>query len=265
MKKAILHSGGMDSTAIMMDYISKYGNKNLISLGFNYGQRHFNKENDAATRFCAKYDIVRKILNIDLGQIGGSSLTDHTMDVTTDMNDQRSTVVPQRNAMFIIMAAAFAEVNDCDTIVHGAIKEDFVAYRDCRPDFFKFLEMTIQAGRTQPIHGNEDISMDICTAGDVCNNKIRVTTYIPKGKLDIRIETPLIDEKKEDTVKRIIDKYGVEPYKYSYTCYNGVEPQCGQCPADVERQIAFYINKIEDPIPYKNPLTKIELDKIIQK
>lgn len=256
-KKLILHSGGMDSTAIMLEYIEKYSAENIISLGFNYGQRHFEKENGAATRFCEARGIPRRVLNVDIGQIGGCSLIDKNIDVTTDMSKQRSTVVPQRNAIFLLFAAAFAQENDCDEIVHGAIVEDFEAYRDCRREFFRFMEVAIQAGRTQPIKGSENIYDDfgLMMCMEVAHperiiegDQSKAATF--RDKLDIKIKTPLIYEKKEDTVKRILSKYGPEVYADSYTCYNGVTPACGKCPACVERLIAFKNNNVVDPIEY---------------
>ena len=238
-----MHSGGMDSTAVMLEYIDKYGSENIISLGFDYGQRHFVKENDAAWRFCRKHGYIpRVVLDVPIGQIGGCSLVDHSIDVTTDMSDQRSTVVPQRNAIFCIFAAAFAQENDCDAIVHGACAEDYEAYRDCRPIFFQLLEQAIQAGRTNPIKGDEDIYLDIKKT----DHGLR-----PADKLDLTIETPLINEKKEDTLKRILSKYNVDVYKDSYTCYNGGDVQCGECPACRERIQAFKVNNVVDPLPFK--------------
>ncbi len=233
-KKLVMHSGGMDSTAIMLDYVEKYGAENVISLGFDYGQRHFPRENAAATRFCEKRGIKRVVLEVPIHQIGGCSLIDHSIDVTTDMADQRSTVVPQRNAIFCLFAAAFAQENDCDVIVHGACAEDYEAYRDCRFVFFRSIEATIQLGRTQPIKGDED-----CFG-----------THPSDDKLDLHIETPLIYEKKEETVARVLKKHDVSVYKDSYTCYNGVEPSCGKCPACVERLTAFKVNHVTDPLEY---------------
>lgn len=240
MKKLVLHSGGMDSLACMLDTISKFGSNNIISLGFNYGQRHFHEETEAANKFCQKHNIPRRILKVDLSQIGGCPLTDHKMEVTTDMDKQRSTVVPQRNAILCLFAAAFAQENDCDMIVHGACAEDFAAYRDCRGDFFRLLEATIQAGRTDPIRGSEDVCSDF-------NHDFSTGWIIPSGKIDVRIWTPLLHEKKGQTVKRIIQSHGVQVYEDSYSCYNGVRPQCGKCPACMERQQAFRENGVEDP------------------
>jgi len=239
-----MHSGSMDSTAIMLDYIEKYGPENIISIGFHYGQRHFDKENAAAFKFCDKRGIKRVVLDVPISQIGGCSLIDTNIDVTTDMADQRSTVVPQRNAIFCLFAAAFAQENDCDVIVHGACKEDFEAYRDCRAPFFKLLEAAIQAGRTNPVKGSEYMPNVSKTENDAF--------LVCLGEVDLRIETPLINEKKEETVKRILEKHDISVYEDSYTCYNGVEPSCGKCPACMERLTAFKVNGAVDPLAYEN-------------
>lgn len=235
-KKLILHSGGMDSTAIMRDYIEEYGADQIVSLGFDYGQRHFQMENAAAQRFCDIFGIPRRVLSVPISQIGGCSLIDKSIEVTSDMKDQRSTVVPQRNAIFLLFAAAFAQENDCDTIVHGACAEDYDAYRDCRGVFFSMIEAAIQAGRTAPEKGSEFIIDDLICEG-----------VVNPERLDIVIDTPLINESKEETVKRTIDKYGVGLYKDTYTCYNGGRKACGTCPACVERKEAFAANDVVDP------------------
>lgn len=259
MKKLVTFSGGMDSLAIMLEYKDKYGPENIVSLGFNYGQRHFRKENEAAVRFCKDFNIERVVLDVPIGQIGGCSLVDHSIPVTTDMANQRSTVVPMRNAIFLMLGAAVAQVKGCDVITHGACAEDEAAYRDCRAQFFKFMEAAIQAGITSPILGSEDVTKDLVTnyhTGSYVSGtgKLPVddyTTFIKPGKVDIRIETPLIFEKKETTMARILKTYPVDIYKYSYSCYNGGDEQCGMCPACVERKHAFEVNKVEDPVGYK--------------
>ncbi len=241
MKKLVTFSGGMDSLAIMLEYCEKYGFGNIISLGFNYGQRHFKMENDAAERFCRDFNIKRIVLDIPIGQIGGCSLVDHSIPVTTDMAQQRSTVVPMRNSIFMMMAAAVAQVQGCDVITHGACKEDEAAYRDCRPAFFKYMQMAIQAGLTNPLVGSEDIQEDISTTGK-----------LGESRIDIKIETPLIHEDKATTMARILTRFPVDIYKYSYSCYNGGAKQCGKCPACVERKAAFTANGVIDPVGYEN-------------
>jgi 7-cyano-7-deazaguanine synthase len=251
MKKLLLTSGGMDSLAIALDYLEEYGPDNIISLGFNYGQRHFKQENAAATRFCDKHKIRRVVLDVPISQIGGCSLIDHDIPVTTDMEDQRSTVVPQRNAIFCLFAAAFAQENGCDEVVHGACVEDYEAYRDCRPEFFTFLESAIQAGRTEPVKGSEYVYNDVVLVNvDVDDLKKERYAKVLDDRLDIQIKTPLINFKKEETVKRIIELFGVDVYADSYTCYNGGELHCGECPACRERLAAFEANGAIDPVRY---------------
>ena len=246
-KKLILHSGGGDSLAIMLDYIEKYGPEDIISLGFNYGQRHFKMENAAATCFCNDNGIKRIVLDVPIGQIGGCSLVDHSIPVTTEMSEQRSTVVPMRNGIFLMLASAVAQVNDCDTIVHGACAEDHDAYRDCRIEFFRFMEMAIQAGLTSPSYGSEEVLKDIRSN----NEGGSIFPYVSPDKVDIFIETPLIFEKKEDTMKRVLMDHNVEIYKHSYSCYVGNKLSCGKCPACIERLAAFAVNGVKDPIRYK--------------
>lgn len=239
MKKLVTHSGGMDSLAVMLEYCDRYGFNNIVSLGFNYGQRHFKMENDAAVRFCKDFNIERVVLDVPLGQIGGCCLTDHTIEVTTDMNQQRSTVVPMRNSIFLMLAAAVAQVKGCDVITHGACAEDQAAYRDCRPEFFDFMKYAIQAGITNPWKGSENIGRDISTTGRISDSRI-----------DIEIDTPLVREVKATTMARILKGHPVDIYKYSYSCYNGGEKQCGECPACQERKEAFRVNNVVDPVGF---------------
>ncbi len=257
MKKLVTHSGGMDSLAVMLEYIERYGAENIISLGFNYGQRHFFMENTAASDFCNLNGIKRIVLDVPIGQIGGCSLVDHNIPVTQDMSQQRSTVVPMRNAIFLMLAAAVAQVQGCDVITHGACKEDQEAYRDCRPEFFKFMELAIQAGLTSPVLGSENLREDLMiTMRENEDPKFNNTSWdLEKGmlkpnKLDIKIETPLIRESKAETMARILKKYPVDIYKHSYSCYNGGAKQCGKCPACQERLAAFEANGVEDPLIY---------------
>lgn len=239
MKKLITHSGGCDSMAIMLEYIEKYGAENIISLGFNYGQRHFLKENQAAKAFCDEHKIKRIVLDVPIGQIGGCSLVDHSIPVTENMEQQRSTVVPYRNLIFTSLAGAVAQVQGCDTIVLGVNACDFSAYRDCRQEFYDYLNIVLQAGITYPKKGSEYIKDDLLENGK-----------LSKDKMDIQIDTPLMNETKRETLKRIVDKYGVDIYKYSYTCYNGGAKSCGKCPACIERLDAFEFNGYKDPIEY---------------
>jgi len=248
-KVCVLHSGGQDSLACMLEAIEKYGAENIISLGIKYGQKHFEQENAAAWRFCNSYDppISRFIISVFVLDYKDSSLTNANVDIPTEMADQRKTVVPFRNTLFLIYAAAFAQEHDCDRIILGPCKEDFENYRDCRPDYFEIMQMVIQAGLTKPTKGSEQIKDDFV----VEVNPFGAHQFVPEEKLDIVIETPLINETKEETLKRILLKHPVSIYKYTYTCYKGGLKSCGKCPACQERLAAFKDCGVEDPIEYE--------------
>jgi len=74
-KKAIvLSSGGVDSTTSMA--IAKAEGYDIYSLSFRYGQRHsleLEAAKEVAKAFGAREHLV---IDIDLGRIGGSALTD---------------------------------------------------------------------------------------------------------------------------------------------------------------------------------------------
>ena len=259
-KKLVLYSGGMDSLAIMLRLIKKYNTNNIITLGFNYGQRHFDAENKAASNFCVKYNIPRKILNVDLGQIGGCSLIDENIPVTTNMAQQRSTVVSMRNGIFLMYAASFAQVNDCDEIYHGACKEDFQSFRDCRLIFFRLMEVAIQAGLTSPVKGSEYIESDLMESYNKSPplrwvNEFNYHSFIDSEKTDIYIKTPLIFETKTETMKKILSEYPVSVYDDSWSCYNGGLDKfnglsCGSCCSCYERLQAFKDCGVIDPLEY---------------
>ena len=83
MKKAvILLSGGLDSVTALA--IAKQQGFECYTLSFDYGQRH-----EAELKASAKLSkqlgaIEHKVIQIDLRAIGGSALTDSTIDVPED-------------------------------------------------------------------------------------------------------------------------------------------------------------------------------------
>ena len=243
MKKMVLHSGGMNSLSVMLDYIENYGASNILSLGFNYGQRNFNMENMAAQRLCYKYNIERIVLDVPLGQIGGSSLTNYSIDINNKNSNDQNTAVPMRNGIFLMLAASVAQVNNCDTIAVGSCIEDKENYRDGRSVFFRAMELAIQCGLTRPIRGKEYVFID---------DFYRMTyDEDERQNLDIVIDTPLINETKVQTLKRIIKRYSIDVYNESYTCYLGDTLSCGECLACQKRLKAFKTIGEIDPLSYK--------------
>jgi len=159
-----------------------------------------------------------------IGRMGGSSLTDTALEIprssrTPEKAQIPSTYVPFRNAFFLSIAAAWAEVLEAGKIYIGAVESDSPGYPDCRPAFFSAFDQVIRLG-TRPDAG-------------------------------IAIRTPLISLSKKDIILK-----GVElkaPLHLTWSCYGQEERACGLCESCVMRRRGFHAAGLEDPIPYAVP------------
>ena len=213
LKKAVVClSGGMDSTTLLYEALAQ--GYRVYPVSFDYNQRH-RVELESAANIAARLGLIHKILKIDLGQIGGSVLTDLKRDVPAQAEGQQhSTVVPLRNTLFCTLAASYGEVLRVDEIFYGPVKEDFLAYRDCRRPFFDSLEQTLSLGSSE--------------------------------ERKVTIHTPFVDLYKAQVLKRGFE-LGV-PYELTHTCYKGQRPPCGECDACRERLDAFAQVGMPDPL-----------------
>ena len=80
-----------------------------------------------------------------IASLGKNSLT----DTTIEMDEQRpeggfpNTFVPGRNLFFLSIAAVFARENGIFDLVTGVSQTDFSGYPDCRDNFIKSLNVTL--------------------------------------------------------------------------------------------------------------------------
>ena len=226
MKKAIvLLSGGLDSTTVLAAAINK--GFDIISLSFNYGQRH-NYEIQCAREIASSYNVIKhQIANIDLGAIGGSALTDD-IDVpknrdTVEMDSEIPiTYVPARNTIFLSYALALAEVENTFHIFIGVNALDYSGYPDCRPEYIESFQ---KMARLATKSGVEEIEQLI-------------------------IHTPLIDLKKSEIIKLGIE-LGVD-YSKTHSCYDPLakDEPCGKCDACILRIKGFLDAGTSDPLNY---------------
>jgi 7-cyano-7-deazaguanine synthase len=214
-KLVVSFSGGADSTTLLYEAIHMRGKENVQPVYFFYGQKHAPGEREAVKSIAAHLGISIPELAIDLKQFGRSPLTDHSMPVPTkEQNKQASTVVPFRNTMFLVMAAAYATVNEFDDIGLGPTREDLPEYPDCRPAYIDAMQAAL---RLADRHHH------------------------------LNIETPYIDMWKSDVIEIGLE-LGV-PYGLTHTCYNGVwQTPCRECDACHEREDSFMANGIVDPL-----------------
>ncbi len=214
-----LVSGGMDSC--VTSAIAKSENENLAFLHISYGQRTEERERKAFNDIADFYGVKERLdISIEhLAKIGGSSLTDKSIEVTeADLESEEipTSYVPFRNANMLAIAASWAEVLQADAIYVGAVAEDSSGYPDCRPEFFEAFEKTIETGT--------------------------------KPGTNIKIKTPIIHLTKAEIVRK-----GTElnaPLHLSWSCYQSEDLACGTCDSCALRLRGFEQAGLTDPISY---------------
>ncbi|WP_347552010.1 7-cyano-7-deazaguanine synthase QueC [Pseudalkalibacillus hwajinpoensis] len=220
-KAVIVLSGGLDSTTCMG--IAKEKGYELYPITFHYGQKH-NREVEQAKKVADHYNAPdHRIVNISfLNQIGGSALTDDSIDVPTDLAEDEIpvTYVPARNMIFLSLASAYAEVIGAEAIYIGVSAVDYSGYPDCRPEFIESMNETVNLATKAGATGSKMV-----------------------------IETPLINLTKGKTVEEGL-RLNV-PYELTTSCYNGEEEACGECDSCRLRLKGFEDAGAVDPIPYK--------------
>jgi 7-cyano-7-deazaguanine synthase len=134
-RAVVLLSGGMDSATALAAAIRRDGMR-CHTLSFDYGQRHA-AELQAASRISADLGAVKHhVLEVGLGALGGSAITDQEMTVPVAGGEGIPiTYVPARNTVFLSLALALAEVTESSAIYIGVNAVDYSGYPDCRPEY----------------------------------------------------------------------------------------------------------------------------------
>ena len=219
-KAVVLVSGGLDSATVLA--IATSEGFACHALSFNYGQRH-NTELMAARRVAESFKAMgHKTLNIDLTQIGGSALTDNTIDVPQQATSGIPiTYVPARNTIFLSCALGYAETIDAFDIFIGVNAVDYSGYPDCRPEYIAAFEKLANLATRASMEGST-----------------------------FSIHTPLIHMTKENIIKTGME-LGVD-YSLTISCYQADNEgrACGMCDSCRIRKDGFEAANIPDPTRY---------------
>ena len=222
-KCVVLLSGGLDSATVLA--IASSQGYACYALSFAYGQRH-DAELEAAKKLARHYQVEdHLILNIDLGRMGGSALTDTSIDVPEQEGEGIPvTYVPARNTVFLSYALAWSEVLAAADIFIGVNAVDYSGYPDCRPEYIDAFEK-------------------------MANLAIKAAV---EKQLIIRIRTPLIHMSKGEIIQTGI-KLGVD-YSLTHSCYDPSPDglACGQCDSCQLRLKGFEEAGVPDPAKYVN-------------
>ena len=225
MKRAvILLSGGLDSVTTLA--IAKQQGFDCYTLSFDYGQRH-DAELVAAKKLSIQMGAIEhKVINIDLRSIGGSALTDTTIDVP-DHHEAGIpvTYVPARNTVFLSIALGWAEVLQAHAIFVGVNAVDYSGYPDCRPEYINAFEKLANLATKAGVEGQY-----------------------------LHIHIPLIDLTKSQIIQQGI-ALGVD-YSQTISCYQADNEgrACGQCDSCRFRQQGFEQAGISDPTYYQKQI-----------
>lgn len=222
MKAVILLSGGLDST-VCMAYAKDAGYE-LYPISFNYHQRH-SIELESAKKVAQFYQVANHIvIETNMNDIGGSALTDTSIDVPNgdvQSDEIPVTYVPARNLIFLSYALSYAEAIGAERILIGVNALDYSGYPDCRPAFIEKFQ-------------------------EVANYATKATAADHK---EILIETPLLNLSKKEIVE-LGTRLGA-PLHVSHSCYRGGEKACGKCDSCLLRLKGFREAGLTDPVPYE--------------
>jgi 7-cyano-7-deazaguanine synthase len=216
-RAVVLLSGGMDSCVCAALAARDH---EVAAVHVSYGQRTEERERQSFIAICRRLNIYDKLMvrNEALQSIGGSALTDETIDVPASESlgrDVPVTYVPFRNAHFLAVAVSWAEVLGAKKVYIGAVEPDSSGYPDCRPAYYEAFNAVVKAGTKNG---------------------------------DIHVVTPLIAMRKAEIVR-----LGLElgaPLDLTWSCYSREDQACGVCDSCVLRLRAFEAAGAQDPVVY---------------
>lgn len=217
MAALVILSGGQDSTTCLYWALHRFGAGHVAAVTFDYGQRH-RIELACAAQVAARAEVPHTVLPINtFAALGGNALTEGNIAVRDEVDAQTglpNTFVPGRNLIFLTFAAALAYSRGIHHLVTGVAQTDYSGYPDCRQTTLQALEHTLRLGM----------------------------------EYEITIHTPLMFRSKADTVRLARDLGALPALAETHTCYNGLQPPCGACPACVLRAKGFAEAGIPDPL-----------------
>ncbi|MCG7343842.1 7-cyano-7-deazaguanine synthase QueC [Sporosarcina sp. ACRSL] len=200
-KAVVVFSGGQDSTTCLFWALKNF--REVSTVTFDYGQRH-SDEIECARKIAEELGVSFNLLDMNLiNQLSANALTRDDIEVTEVDGELPSTFVPGRNHLFLSFAAVYADAIGARHLITGVSETDFSGYPDCRDNFIKSLNVTLNLA----MDGNFVIHTPLM--------------WLDKSEVwELAGELGALDLVQEKTL----------------TCYKGVPSTgCGECPACVLR------------------------------
>lgn len=214
-KSIILLSGGLDSLVSLGAGIEEYNIK--LALTFDYGQNPLAQEIKTSKKIADYYGIEHRVIKLPFLKeitsnafVGGSgSLPTENLGTT---ESAEAVWVPNRNGLFLNIAASFAEAQGFTHILFGANKSEGMTFPDNTPEFVSGI-----------------------------NEMFKYSTL--KG---VTVVAPLIGYDKIGIVKLALEKD--VPLELAYSCYGNGEKNCGKCESCKHLKSALEANRAYDYI-----------------
>lgn len=217
-KSIVLLSSGLDSTVNLA--VARSQTDVVLALTFDYGQRSSKKELQSSQKICRHYKIPWQVIDIKwLKNLGESSLTktSHTVPVgksvsidnlKTSKKSAKSVWIPNRNGVFLNIAAAFAESLKADLIIPGFNAEEAKTFPDNSLPFITKINSALAYSTM---------------------NKVKTKCFTIKMQ------------------KTEIVKLGIKnqaPFQLMWPCYFSGNQWCGQCESCQRAKRAFAANHL---------------------
>lgn len=185
-----LASGGLDSITCL--HLLRRQGIRALPVFINYGQKNLERELGALLKSVESDGFVAPVV-IDVSGFGAvirTGLTDPSQRVLEDA------FTPNRNLLFLVLAASVAYSKGISSIVVGLLSEQTAIFSDQTDQFLQIAELAISESLGVEMH----------------------------------IVCPLRDMVKRDVVN-LSKEFGVT---HSYSCHDGTAEPCGKCIACLE-------------------------------
>lgn len=143
-KAIVLLSGGQDSTTCL--YWAKKRFKELLAIGFDYGQMHIN-ELSQARKIAQAAQVDYKVFDVK-GLLAESSLTKHSDHNEKSHVDKAlpASFTAGRNLLFLTIASSYGAELKVNDIITGVCQTDYSGYPDCRRTTIDAMQTALSLG-----------------------------------------------------------------------------------------------------------------------
>lgn len=227
MKIVVSLSGGLDSM-VLAAWLVATGHE-VRAVAVDYAQRH-RVEVEYAARIAEVLGV--HFTRVDVPGIGAMLNASNCSQVNPKVSvprghyqadSMRRTVVPNRNAILLMIAAAHAIQVKANAVAIANHAGDHAIYPDCRPEFVEAAQALLKVCHYEPV------------------GLIAPFTTLTKAEI-VKLGASLPTEH-------------VAPFHLAFSCYegqdgNGHAIHCGRCGTCVERSEAFNLAGVADPTTY---------------